>query len=85
MDNLNLGGMPDWDALAAELANETCAHCGEQATTRCVGVRADSSCGLVMYLCDGCRVEFMTFIASGGKVGIMADYDAVLYRQRCVN
>jgi len=81
MDDLNIGGMPDRGALRADLAGQHCVECGDPATTRCVGIRADHACTLVMYLCDKCRVEFMAFIDSG----CMADYDAVLYRQRCVN
>jgi len=81
MDNLNLGGMPDWDALATEIAAERCGLCGSQATTRCAGVHGAGTCVVVMYMCDSCRVNLMNVIASGGLV----DYDAVVYRQRGMN
>lgn len=75
------GRPPDWDALAAEVANERCAECGEQATTRCVGIPACKSCALVMYLCESCAQQFMDFIASG----CTQEYDPSRYRLRSEN
>jgi len=81
MDNLNIGGMPDRGALRADLAGQHCVECGDPATTRCVGIRADHACTLVMYLCDKCRDAFMAFIDSG----CMTTYNARHHRGRCDN
>ena len=81
MDTLNIGGMPDWGALAVELKGQRCVECGDAATTRCTGIRADHACTLVMYLCDKCRDAFIAFMDSG----CMATYNARHHHGRCNN